>query len=553
VNREEAIAEALARPERERAEGLHAEIVRRIELLQAIGSDPERQALALEMCRRDPVTFINDWVWTYNPRNPPASLPATVPLVLRPKQVEFVPWIDERLKQRRNGLIEKSRDEGATWVFCAWAVHHWLFWPGFKAGVGSRKLDLVDKSGDLDSIFEKIRFLIRHLPPWMLPRGFREDEHDNYCRLNNPKNGAAITGEGGTNIGRGGRSTVYLLDEHAHLEQAEAVEAALSQNTNCILYLSTPNGVGNLFYRKRFDGRTAVFTFNWRDNPDKNFPAEYLDEEGKPQIVYPWYEEQLANTDEVTVAQEIDIDYAASISGVVIPARWVQAAVDLRLEEGSVRAAGLDVSGEGADRTVYASRAGAVVLRIEPIQGMAVGDDVDELARQDAVRRLHYDRLGVGASITATLARRTDLPYRVEGIANSESPTGTRYDDRPDVPAEERFFNYAAELWWRLRLRFKASYERVTQAAPHPDDECISLAALAGNLELPVLMAQLSQPTYEKHGQSDKLRVNKKGHGSSSPDHAEALMYAFAAAPATDYAVVPAFDLTGGKQSTWRV
>jgi hypothetical protein len=68
-----------------------------------------------------------------------------------------------------------------------------------------------------------------------------------------------------------------------------------------------------------------------------------------------------------------------------------------------------------------------------------------------------------------------------------------------------------------------------------------------------VLMAQLSQPTFEKHGQSDKLRVNKKGHGSSSPDHAEALMYAFAAAPATDYAVVPAFDLTGGKQSTWRV
>lgn len=91
------------------------------------------------------------------------------------------------------------------------------------------------------------------------------------------------------------------------------------------------------------------------------------------------------------------------------------------------------------------------------------------------------------------------------------------------MPADERFANYAAELWWSLRLRFRATYERAQGIAEHPDDDCISIP------NEPALIAQLSQPTYAKNSR-DKIHVDKRGAGTSSPDHAEAILYAFATA-----------------------
>lgn len=500
------------------------ELIRRVKLAKAGRMNP---ALAREVSRRDPVTFINDWVWTFDPRNPADGIPARIPLYLRPRQAEFIVWVDERISAKQNGVIEKSRDEGMTWVICALFIHHWLFQPGFKAGIGSRKLDLVDRKDDPDSIFEKLRFILRNLPKWMLPKGYDEGKHANYCRLVNPENGASIVGEGGDDIGRGGRNTVYFVDEHAKLERAQLVEASLSQNAPTILYGSTPRGVGNLFYQKRHAPGAYVFTFHWRDNPDKNY---YVLWNGK--IFYPWYEWQKSKFDPITIAQEIDIDYTASVAGVVIPAAWVQAALELDLPAGYPSRAGLDVSdeitGNEGDKTVYASRSGPRVLRVEEIRGGGLAGAVRERAIMDHCEQLTYDRLGVGASITATLAREEGLPFRVVGVANSERPTPTKYPDLPEVRANDRFANYAAELWWRLRLRFQASYERRQGIKDHPDEECISLAGLRGHPALPTILAQLSQPTYDRIGSTDKIRVNKKGDTTTSPDYAEAIMYAFA-------------------------
>jgi hypothetical protein len=80
-----------------------------------------------------------------------------------------------------------------------------------------------------------------------------------------------------------------------------------------------------------------------------------------------------------------------------------------------------------------------------------------------------------------------------------------------------------------LRLRFRNTFERVREGKPHPDSDCISLTALNTHPLRQSLVAQLSQPTYQKIGVSDKIRVNKFGQGTASPDLAESLMYAFAA------------------------
>lgn len=528
-----AIQEAVVRRAVVRGVMIRTEMIRRARMLRVLNADAQARMAAIEQCRRDPVWFINTFCMTLDPRNVAEGLPGLLPLRLRPRQEAYVHWLEDRLRNRQNGLTEKSRDEGMTWVICAYYVHHWLFWKDFKGGIGSRKEVLVDRLGDMDSIFEKIRFIIDKLPRWLKPRGYKRKAHAPFMRVLNPQNGNTVTGESGDNIGRGGRNTIYFVDEHAAIERAESVDSALSENTRTIIYGSTPKGVGNLFFRKRFSGKINVFTFSWRENPDKNFTARYLDEKGQVQTMHPWYEWAIERIDDpVIIAQEIDIDYTASVTGVVIPQKWVQAAVNLHLTPEQPRQAGLDVGSETGDRTVYALRAGPAVLDVQTMLGSSVEDDVRERATRDQIMALQYDRLGVGAGITRTLHRdRANLPFLVEGLANSQKATGTEYEDRPELTARQRFANYAAELWWRLRLRFQRTWLRVERGEDWPDDQCISLAHLKASPDLQRLMAQLSQPTYKKTGTNDKIVVNKYGEGSSSPDHAEALMYAFAPLP----------------------
>ncbi|MFC6662957.1 hypothetical protein [Deinococcus multiflagellatus] len=184
---------------------------RRLRLLQKCIEDAEARVVALAAARIDPVTFLNDWVWLYEPRNPGRGLPAMLPLTLRPRQVDFIRFLQDLRRRRRNGLVEKSRDEGMTWIVIGYYIHCWLFEAGFSGGLGSRKLDLVDKSGDLDTLFEKARFIVRRLPAFLRPQGFSEKLHSKEALLLNPANGASIKGEGGDNIGRGGapRSTSW--------------------------------------------------------------------------------------------------------------------------------------------------------------------------------------------------------------------------------------------------------------------------------------------------------------------------------------------------------
>jgi phage terminase large subunit len=106
---------------------------------------------------------------------------------------------------------------------------------------------------------------------------------------------------------------LFFVDEAAFPERPHMVEASLSQTTYCRIDISTPNGMGNSFAQKRFEGKIDVFTYHWRDDPPK-------DDE--------WYQKQVAELDPVTVAAELDINYSASVEGILIPSAWVQAALD---------------------------------------------------------------------------------------------------------------------------------------------------------------------------------------------------------------------------------
>lgn len=238
----------------------------RLDRLLRIGDNPALQKIERELCRRDFFHFCRYWVWTYDPRLASEGKSAHLPLLLFPRQVEMCEFVDARLSAREDGLIEKSRDIGFTWVMAAKAEHKWLFVPGFKTTFGSRVESLIDKRGEVDSIFEKLRYILRSLPPWLCPTGFNWSEHDNHMRLINPENNNTIAGEAGEDIGRGGRSSMLVIDEAAFLSNGDSVDAATSGNSDVRIWGSSVKGMGNLFAKKRHGGSLRpdqIFTFHW--------------------------------------------------------------------------------------------------------------------------------------------------------------------------------------------------------------------------------------------------------------------------------------------------
>src|SRR5688500_18236667 len=135
--------------------------MRRASLLKAMRDSEQGRIGALEYYRTRPVEFINDWCDTADPRNAGTDKPASMPHIMFPPQVELIAFVEALRTAPANGLVEKSRDLGATWVSCGYAVWLWRFQPDSSVGWGSRKQEYVDEIGNMDSIFEKLRFIIR--------------------------------------------------------------------------------------------------------------------------------------------------------------------------------------------------------------------------------------------------------------------------------------------------------------------------------------------------------------------------------------------------------
>jgi hypothetical protein len=481
---------------------------KRIELLQKLQVEPKTLEAFKLHYKDNPIDFINDWGMTYDPRKQPAAMP----FLLFPKQEEFILFLKSCYDNKEDGLAEKSRDMGFTWLGVAFSVWLWLFHDGVKVGWGSRKQDLVDRMGDPDSIFEKMRMFIRLLPNVFLPIGYNEIKHANFLKIIAPVNGSVIAGEAGDNIGRGGRSSIYFKDESAFYERPEKIEAALSQNTDVKIDISTPNGNGNPFYVKRFSGKVKVFTMNWRDDPRK-------DDE--------WYKKQCDTLDTVTVAQEIDIDYSASVENVCIPALWVSAAINYPLPQEGMKFAGYDVADEGSDYYALVKRHGNFVYHTEKWKTGTTTQSTRKVYNdclEDSVDIINYDSVGVGAGAKGEFAElNPDIKMSISGINTGDGVGIGMYRDT-GREKKAMFLNLKAYLWWDMRLRFKRTYEVKNGLAEYPPEELISIP---NDSEL---ISELSQPKY-LFAENGKIQIESKKdmkkRGIPSPNKADALMLSF--------------------------
>lgn len=526
-------------------------------VIEAVNKEHLSPRAIRQWYRHRPREFIEHWGTTYDPRNaglkePDGTpLPAKMPMLLFKRQRECLDFLIQCLDSQTSGLIEKCRELGCTWLACFISVWMWGTWEeGPAIGWGSRKEDEVDIIGEPRSIFEKMRICIRNLPPFLLPNGFSDKDHLTFMKCINVETGATISGESGDNIGRGGRTRIYWKDESAHYERPEKIEASLSENTRVQIDISSVNGLGNVFHRRREAGRdwipgqpmdrtrTAVFVFDWRDHPAKTKE---------------WYEARRKKfTDEGMLhifKQEIDRDYASSVEGVIIKAEWVKAAIDahltLGLDDSGGWSVGLDVGDdEAGDGNALAAFKGIVLRRVDAWGEIDAGaatrrtiQNVEAAGITDA--DIQYDCVGVGAAVKAEANRLADtidedgfsllpeglnfIPWNAGArVLNPDDPINP--DDRDSPTNKNMFANFVAQAWWMVARRFERTYRAVEDGIHYDSSELISIDSTIPSLR--EVERELSQPTMKKRPSDMKLLRDKRPEGTKSPNRGDAIIMA---------------------------
>jgi phage terminase large subunit len=540
---------------------------RRLDRLAKLRADPKY----LQACRlyyKDHIAdFIQDWGVTVDPRNAkPGSgvkRPVTMPFVLFPKQRELIDWYVERWLQSEqghgDGCVLKSRDCGASWLAMSTAVSLCLFYESVSVGFGSAIKDKVDNAGDPDSLFYKGRMFIRYLP-----REFKGAWDERKCsadmRLVFPDSDGSITGECGDKIGRGGRKTIYFVDEFAFVERPKLVDANLIANTNCRIEISSVHGTANVFAEHARGGEWPVFDFDYHDDPRKcNTTGEPLTvlyngayEVIPPRGLLPWFRVKKTKTDPVVWNQEYERDFLASVEGIIIPQEWIEAAVDahikLNIPITGPRWGSFDVADQGKDKCCYASGQGILLDFIESWKGKGsniyksvervfrLADGFSEIAGSKPLdEEFNYDTDGMGAGVRGD-ANKINSERETNGLrVLPVSPfwgSGKVQEPTSDVPGteggrknEDFFENFKAQSWWGLRMKFLATYRAVTGEDKNYDPS--ALISLSSKLpELTRTKSELSQPVW-KWSKTGKMMIDKTPDDVASPNNGDTVMMRF--------------------------
>jgi hypothetical protein len=299
------------------------------------------------MCREDVLFWIDAYVWQFNPKSVGTASLELGPFVTWDYQRAAVRKVLDCIDRKRDLVIEKSRDMGASWLcllVMAWGM---LFHGSKKFLCVSRNEKAVDDR-DPDSLFWKLDFLFGFngqtgwLPRWMVPPLERTELY-----FGNPTNGSYITGQAPTKAaGVGGRATAVFLDEFSQLREAQEILDRTSDTSGCRIFNGTHLGTGTTFYELtnpdsvagsyveklrmhwtdhpdkvkgayRYDGdkgKVVVFDKGYRYAPDHEFVTDGTPAGGPhPGVRSPWYDgECKRKSSSRAVAMDLDIDPAGS-------------------------------------------------------------------------------------------------------------------------------------------------------------------------------------------------------------------------------------------------
>lgn len=248
---------------------------------------------------KSPLFWLNAFGWTFLQKQVQtdgrsvavSGAGSHVPFVTWRVQDDAVVKLVGAIEGGYDAVIHKSRDMGASWL--AIALFQWFFQfrPSTTFLELSRKEVLVDRRGDMDSLFEKHRYLMKWQPEWLRPQRLV----DNSMHLENKDIGCTIEGEStNADAGQAARKTAILLDEFARVKEGDEIDLATADTSACRIFNSTPGGPNTHFTRVWRQMKSGVregkiISLPWWMHPDKGAGARVEVREAGEEVVSPWF------------------------------------------------------------------------------------------------------------------------------------------------------------------------------------------------------------------------------------------------------------------------
>jgi phage terminase large subunit len=469
------------------------------------------------------IHFINNFVYTYDPRNKNEKI---TPFYLFKKQEEFIKWLWDRYKKLEDGAVDKCRDVGATWCFIAFSTWLLLFQKESAVGLYTYKATECDNAGNPATLFGKIELILNNIPLY-----FKKDIISKNMYILNEFNGANIAGSSGDNPFRGDRKSIIFQDECAFYEQADKIEGAMSEASNCKIYVSTHAGTDTVFYNKVTSGAIPVFIFEWYDNPKHN--QEWFDKK----------KQKAEQEGTMHIFQrEILRNALASIASVLIPSIWVNAAKKITQELPGKKIVSVDVADEGTDTNALFCFDGNMPIDIDEWST----DDPNVSARKAffkavefGAEEIRYDCIGVGAGLKAGFnsiieelrkdPKKNEKALKIKIIGWSAAGKVVRPDDNDygealsgDKTNNEIFENAKAQGYFKIRNEFLHTYYCMNNEK-HDTNKVINFKYIVSHKLFNKFTNEISQPV-QRLSARGKIIVDKKGKNSKSPNLADAYM-----------------------------
>ena len=285
-------------------------------ILRKAENDPVLQKDLLAASKESFLYWVNTFCWTKHEfeTDPDTGkqIPATQthwPFITWEVQDGLGDWLEERFYQGEDGLIDKSREMGASWECVDFFHWLWLFRPNTEIREMSRVEELVD-SPIAKSLFYKHDYINIWLPGWMRPPEIlkRGKKNRTKLRIYNENNNSTIAGESTTEHAmRADRAAILLLDEFAAVDNGTEIRTSTADVAPCRIVNSTTLGAGTEYSRWKTSGQIKVFSLMFWEHPQKGKGRFVVQDSVTKEynISSPWLEKQKKRRTEKEIASEI--------------------------------------------------------------------------------------------------------------------------------------------------------------------------------------------------------------------------------------------------------
>ena len=248
----------------------------------------------IRKCGNDPIYFLKNYVKITHPLK--GQIPFTT--------FDYQDVLLNDFNDHRFNVILKARQLGISTIVAGYAT--WLMLFRREKTV----LVLATKFKTAANLAGKDKKMMKSIPEWLRIAEITIDNQTSFELSNGSNIKASTTSK--SDAGRSEALSLLIIDEAAHVENMEelwtGIFPTISTGGRCIA-LSTPNGVGNWFYKTYTDAENQVNNFHpiklpWHVHPD-NTPE--------------WFKEQTKSMSRRDIAQEFECSFNMSGETVIHP------------------------------------------------------------------------------------------------------------------------------------------------------------------------------------------------------------------------------------------